>query len=429
MDTSSHLNERPHSRRRFLGLLGGTAVALGSGGYLIVRDRPIDPRAVPEGTAGSTPGAPFVPIEVAADVGSRTLVVIEMRGGNDGLATLVPYGNGTLRDLRPELGPATDELVIVDDNMGLHPALAPLYERGLAVVQGVGVADPDGSHFGMEQRWWAGAWENNELGRTGFLGRLCDQLDAEAPMTGVSLGGGHTPALYSDKASTLGIRDPGVGWFLTNEDPFFANLVAGLGELRPDGSKSELLAAASTGLTTALDFADVVAAFEEEELRGYDDGGALSWPLALAATMLDSDLGVKVIHVPIDGFDTHDGQDGNHGYLMEQIGSGVANFLDDLSERGLADSTLIATTSEFGRRPEQNGSGTDHGSSSVALLAGPVVPGLHGESPSLTRLTEDDNLETTVTMGEYYATLSSWFDIAPSEVLGGAPGRLDGLLR
>ncbi len=423
-------------------VLGATAGVLGGGAaWYVTRDRAPWPsldgspgattdEPAASGTDAAAAGEPFQSIVNAAPLEDRTLVLIELQGGNDGLSTLVPYGDGRLADLRHNVAIDPEELIVIDDQFGVNPNLAAMHDQGVAYLQGVGVPDPGGSHFGMEQRWWAGAAEGNALPHTGFLGRVCDQLDVGAPVTGVSLGGGNTPALISAKAVTLGLPDRDAGWYLTNEDPWFRSLRTGwvglAAESPDDGTSAK---AARRGLRTAIDFADVISGITEVEVPRYEDSGDIGESLAVASVLLGADLGVRVIHVPIGGFDTHSDQRGTHDNLLRQISNAVAGFRTDLADLGLGDSTLIATTSEFGRRPEQNDNGTDHGSASVAMLAGPVVPGLHGETPSLTDLDDDDNLVATVSMGEYYATLAAWFDIPATEVLDVANAPLTDLLR
>ncbi len=141
-----------------------------------------------------------------------------------------------------------------------------------------------------------------------------------------------------------------------------------------------------------------------------------------------ADVGVRVIHVPWGSFDTHDDHRGSHDYQLMELDQALTAFRADLESLGLAETTLIATTSEFGRRPAENNGGTDHGTASTMLLAGPVIGGRHGQAPSLNDL-DDGNLRATVNMGEYYATLAeSWFGVPATEVLPGSPTPVSGLI-
>src|SRR5205823_6777325 len=93
----------------------------------------------------------------AADPYRKLLVLVELKGGNDGLNTVVPYADSAYYALRPKLAIARDHVVQLSDRVGLHPALAPLaafwHERELAVLQGVGYPAPNLSHFRSIEIW------------------------------------------------------------------------------------------------------------------------------------------------------------------------------------------------------------------------------------------------------------------------------------
>ncbi len=427
MTTSSKPTPSSLTRRQILtmmGIGGGTAAAAGYG--LLSPRKQGDLSSFPaQGPGISNPRVASVaePIIASGDVGNRLLVVIELRGGNDGLATVIP-DSGRLRDLRPNLVGANDtQPVPFVEGTGLHPGLAPLRDRGLAVIEGIGTSNPDGSHFEMETRWWEGDGSGQAGLRTGFLGRLCDHLDVEAPITGLSLGAGDTPFLLAERATTVGLPDPWAGWFLNEPDPWYQNLRRGLERLG-DNTTGEpaRFAAARAGIENTLAFGEVLGSLDDEEDRGFPET-QLGYQLQLAGGLLDSDFGVRILHVPFGGFDTHDGQMYSHDDLMTDLGSSMAALQDDLATRGLAERTLIMTTSEFGRRPEENGSGTDHGTAGPALVCGPVVPGVHGDAPDLSGLDADGNLIATTMVEEYYATIAEgWLGIPAASVLAkGAP--------
>lgn len=421
------------TRRQLLAMLGAGGV-FAAGGHRILRGSDGSPLALPgldpSGVARPAPaavasGAP------SADVAGRLLVVVELRGGNDGLATVVP-DSGRLRDLRPTV--LTDETPLVDfaPETRLHAELAGLRDRGLAVVQGIGTAVPDGSHFEMETRWWRGDSAGDLSIRTGFLGRLCDELAEPGTITGVTVGQAASPFLTADKATTIGIPDPWAGWFLGEDDAWFQNLRRGLRSMSADADGHDPLSLARGGLGDALAFGELLESLQAEaeavyeagddgitgrEAKGYPDTD-LAFQLQIAAGLLESDSGVRVVHVELGGFDTHDGQMYQHDDLMRNLGPSLAAFQDDLAARGLADKTLTLTTSEFGRRPDDNSSGTDHGTAAPALLCGPVNAGLFGDAPDLARLDDDGNLVATTMLDDYYATIAEgWLGIDSGLVL------------
>ena len=422
---------RPRSsRRKFLGLAAGGFAATAGFAGVYARDTSLS-EAVENAVTADTSTTTTRPLIASEDVKGRTLVVIELQGGNDGLATVVPRNAGVLYDRRPDLHVADEELLDFTDDYGWNPRLAGIAGHGVAALVGLGTTtNPDGSHFEMERRWWAGKSNGNDLPATGFLGRLCDQLVEDQPVTGLSLGSGPSPALASANAVTVGMSDPEASWFLRSQDAWFTNLRRGLRDMAgtPGGAAVTSLSSARTGLNDTLAFADVLGEIDDERVRERYPNTNLSRSLGVAAQLIVQDAGLRVIHISHGGFDTHSGGRGEHDYLLEQLGEGMGAFLSDLGELGVADSTLVCTTSEFGRRVPQNGNGTDHGAAGLALLAGPVASGIHGEAPSLTDL-HDDNLVATVDFEEYYATIAErWFGIHCGDVIDSAPAPIDGLI-
>ncbi len=410
----------PLSRRQLLALLGAGGALAATGGIAATRDGGPPGVALP---SGPSPLPAARPVAAITEMSERRLVVVELNGGNDGLSTVVPTRDGTLRMLRPDLMRPAEELASFTDSHTLHPGLAALRERGLAVLDGVGTPSPDGSHFEMETRWWRGDAAGDGRIHTGFLGRVCDELDVGAPVTGVSIGSGASPALLGEKATTIALPDPSAGWFLQEREEWFVNLRRGLESMGTlDPAEGDRVAAARRGLDDALAFAEVLGTIDEEDDRGFPETD-LGRRLRTVSALLDADIGVRVAHVPFGGFDTHDGQMYQHDDLMTDLGASLAALRDDFAARGIDDRTLVVTTSEFGRRPEQNGAGTDHGTAGPALLCGPVVAGHHGEAPRLDRLDDNGNLVATTMLDDYYATLAeTWFGIPAGEVLaGGTP--------
>jgi uncharacterized protein (DUF1501 family) len=395
------------SRRHFLALAG-----IGGGAALVGCRSGGGPATSVEGGAAAT----------RVGVAQRALVVIELSGGNDGLAMAPPLESSRLHALRPTIAHDDADLLHLGAGLGLHPALARLHERGVGVVHGIGSRAPDLSHFEMLRRWWTGDPDGTNGLPTGFLGRLCDALDEGAPVTGVSIGGASTPALLSESAGTIGLPDPGWLWWLNETDDdalraFQDGLAAMAATDRADGAA---LALARSGIAGGLRVGDLVADIPTTTGYPASDVGA---KLALASHLLTADVGVRVVHLTMGGdFDTHEGQRERHDSLMAELDEGVDTFLADLEAQSWGDRVLVATTSEFGRRPEENDSaGVDHGTASVALLAGAVRGVRVGEPPSLDDLDGDGNLVATAGLDRYYATLAEWFEVPPARVLPGDP--------
>ena len=130
---------------------------------------------------------------------------------------------------------------------------------------------------------------------------------------------------------------------------------------------------------------------------------------------------MKVLHVTLGGFDTHYTELNRHDALMSYLDSAVSAFHDDLTAYGMADRVLVATWSEFGRRPKENASGgTDHGTASPVIVIGdPVKGGLYGETPALAKLDQLGNLSFGVDFrAVYQEILSSHLGVDGKEILG-----------
>jgi uncharacterized protein (DUF1501 family) len=412
------------SRRRLLqiglGTAGAGAVGLATRQLGLLED-------------DSRPGFAPMPIPEAAPPARRALVVLEMAGGNDGLSMVVPYADPAYRRRRPRMAVDPDSVLVVDDALGLHPALPKLHARGPAIVAGVGTEATDLSHFEMLRRWWTGDPDGTLNPPTGFFGRICDVLgDPADPAVGLSLGYGPAPALEAERVVTLSMEPGSDGGFPLPDDGDQLDrvwLAAHRAMAQPDRAEANaLLATARRGIDVALTFADVVQDLPEER-SGYPSTD-LAAQLQLAARVLAADIGVRIVHVPYGAdFDTHDDHADRYPRLMSELDDALDAFLVDLDHRDLGGSVLVASVSEFGRRVPENGSGLDHGAASAAFLVGPVHPGIHGEQPSLDRLDDDGNLVATVRMADYYATLAErWLEVPTTEVLDTPATPLTGIL-
>ena len=330
------------SRRRFLGLTGGAGVVASSGAWR---------RLVEEQAAAATSSTP-----------GRTLVVVQLAGGNDGLNTIVP-DDGRYRDARPTLAVAEADVLWPSglDGYGLHPALAPivpLVEDGtVAVVQNVGIEHQGRSHFECSQHWWDGS-DGHHLEDTGWIGRWLDATKPSgtaSPLRALAVGGGAaTPALRASASPSTVVTDPGL----------FSV---------PDVElKRALRATRDPHVVDALTAVDTLSPL----LQGGRRQPSLDADLALAAELIVEDIGIEVLLVGAGGFDTHSNQAATQDRLLGQLASGVAGFQAAITEAGLADRVLLLLTSEFGRRVAQNGSaGTDHGLGNCLLAVGATVRG------------------------------------------------------
>lgn len=445
-------------RRKFLRLAGAGAGAAGlaGSGYWLGHhggagdgsgDGAAPPATDPSSSAATDPapsGSLAAPstarVTHSAAAKGRRLVVVELSGGNDGLSMLVPYGIGAYHDLRQRTAVDDGDVLHLNAKVGLHKNLAQLKDRGVAVVQGVGSPVPDGSHFAMLARWWAGDVRGTGTLEGGFFGRLADIIgDPAAAAVAVSIGSGSHPALAARKVSTLALPDLDSARVLVgakkDDDPAryaFQQAFAAMGATAATGDPSgPMLGVGKAAVSEALSFASSLGGLGDDDGDGGYPGSNLGSGLRTAARILAADDAVRIAYVPMgEDFDTHDNHRDRHAQLMADLDGALDAFHKDLRKRGLHEHVLVMTVSEFGRKARDNGSnGLDHGNGSVALLTGPVKEGLYGELPSLTKIDDDGNLIATVGLDRYYATIAEqWFGVPASEVLPGSPKPLDGLL-
>jgi len=428
------------SRRKFLGIAGGVAVGGAVGGrvaWSTLLDDHLEAvnDARGAGPAGTVLGEDNQPL--AAVPKDRVLVVIQLSGGNDGLNTLIPAGDGRYFDARPTLQVKESDVVKLKgiDRYGVHPELQPLvsaWDRGqLAAIDAIGFPDQTRSHFAAMDTWWSA--NPKQTITTGWLGRWLDSTgDATNPLRAIALGGG-SPALRGDRSLATVVRDPasfslrtpkGVDTkvirdaFLATASPLDADpLTRAAQEAVPASLQAVDLLAKAAGADP-----DAPGAGLLPQAKKGGNAYGMTELLQTAAGIIDLGLGTQIILVAGDGFDTHADQARRHPELLSDFAGGLATFLDTLQQQGHSDRVLVVTTSEFGRRVQENGGGTDHGNGGVQFLAGPMVKGgrIVGEA-DLGSLDQGD-LRSTIDSRSLYANAIDWLS-GPNgpadEILGG----------
>jgi len=366
---------------------------------------PIDRRRVLAGSLAMV-SCSTLPAWAAAPAPGRLLVLIELRGGNDGLNTVVPIDSGAYHDLRPRIGLKPDTVVRLAAGPALHPSLAPLeplWAAGeVAVLQGVGYPLPNLSHFRSIEIWDT-ASDSQQILQTGWLTRAVQlrsdfgRYSADGVVLGATdlgpLGGGARAIALSDPARFAAQSR------LANGEPAPARgALAHLVRVEAD------IARAGTSIRPD-------AVFATEFPRGLI-GQAVKHAAGILATGE-----VPIIRIALPGFDTHQNQAQVHSVLLKQVADAVVALRGALQERALWDRTLVLTYSEFGRRPRENQTGgTDHGTATCLFAFGPLVRGgMHGEAPDLRRLDDNGNLRHTTDFRAIYAEVLESLWRLPSE--------------
>lgn len=357
-----------------------------------------------------------VPRSLQAAAGARydrLLVMVELKGGNDGLNTVVPYADREYYRLRPRLALSRERVLPLDERTGFHPALSPLmplWRAGeLAVVQGVGYPDPNLSHFRSIEIWDT-ASDADEVLDSGWVARAFTQSPPPAALAadGVVAGGAEGGPLEGAGARVVRLTD--TAQFLRQ-----SRLAAPAGRAR-NAALEHILAVeadivhAARGLAGRRTFATTFP------------GGAFGAAVRTACEAIGSAGGVAAVKLSLGGFDTHARQSDRHEALLKELAAGLVALRSALVEMNRWDTALVMTYAEFGRRPRENdGGGTDHGTAAPHfVLGGKVRGGLHGEAPRLDRLDDAGNLRFTVDFRSVLATvLDRWWEIDGRAVLNG----------
>ncbi len=403
------------SRRDFLrsGLVFGAGAAGLAAGYAAVPD--VFARAIYAGKQENV-------------LNDKVLVMIQLAGGNDGLQTVIPLHDQMYRDLRPQLGKAADEALAISSDFGLNKNLKgtkALFDQGkVAIIQGVGYSKPSFSHFDSIRVWETADPDRRQ--QDGWLGKtIAQNYDSSGhPLVGCACGTTGVPGALRDLEATLTV--------INSQQSFKFNggvdMEKAVGALYT-GTPGIYGALFDTAVTTARDTVAQLkssasaytpkAQYSDDAKLVFSSKNQLSAALQLAAQLIVTGTGVKVLHVTLGGFDTHYTQQQRHDDLMGYLDQALSAFYADLAGHGMSDRVLIATWSEFGRRPKENASaGTDHGTAAPVFLIGDSVKGgLIGSQPSLSKLDTSGNLGYDVDFRSVYQEiLETHLGVDPREV-------------
>ncbi len=359
----------------------------------------------------------------ASDREGPILVVVELTGGNDGLNTVVPYGDDAYYNARPRIGVPEAELRKIDDHFGFHPSckgLAELYDRGeLAIVHGCGYEQPSFSHFISMSYWHSAAPNSGEA--SGWVGRAAANLSPvpqrdfiinvdERPSQAVR--NPVHPALVFDEPETF--RREGV----YDQQPLFDELIGDPDA--PESNLSFLSRSARDARQSAMIVRDAWNAYRSDVDYGINIG--LAQDLRKIVSLIDARMPARFYYCGYRGnaFDTHVHQFDVHARLLAYATDAIKGFVDDVERIGRGRDVLTLVFTEFGRRvPENISLGTDHGTATPVFLAGaPVAGGQYGEMPSLTELDDGNLLHTTDFRRVYASAIGDWMGADTRVVLG-----------
>ena len=342
----------------------------------------------------------------------RLLVLIELKGGNDALNTVVPYADAAYYALRPRLAVRRDDVLQLDERTGLHPALKPLqalwHAGDLAIVQGVGYPKPNLSHFRSIEIWDT-ASRSDETLTDGWLARafVAQPVPAGFAADGVVVGSNDLGPLNGTGTRTIALNET---------EQFLRQAKLAGGPSRAGNAALKHILKVQGDIVQAASHLNPNVALQTEFPKN-PFGNAVRTAAQLAANQ----AGVGAIRLTLNGFDTHQNQPAVHARLLGELAEGIAALKSALVEIDRWNSTLVMTYAEFGRRPQENNSnGTDHGTAAAHFVAGGLVRGgLYGQAPQLDRL-ESGNLAYAVDFRSLYATaLERWWGVRSEGPLNG----------
>jgi uncharacterized protein (DUF1501 family) len=421
--TGAGRGTRQLDRRRFLALAGG----VGTAGVLAAA---LGPRAFDALFATPSAGTQAAGSPGGKAAKPTTLVLLTLYGGNDGLNTVIPYEDPAYEASRGLLAIPPASVLPLGDGLGLHPQMPgfkKLWDAGqLAVVQGVGFADPNYSHFESMDIWqsavpgtpvssgWLGRWldatTTNPMQAVGIGPTLPTALTG-VKMQGAAIepgplvlpGGPAEQALYATLAGTAA----GEAALLAASASSGADLLRveqQIGPILRRTAGSDPLGLASSGSSGAA--GDGAALAISDGGGGQASAGVLALQLSVVANLILAGVTTPVYSVELGGFDTHTNQLETQAALLGEIDAAVTAFVDAVgtSERGKG--VVVVMYTEFGRCVSANASaGTDHGWANQVFVAGPAVRGgFFGEPASLSKLSNDSTIYTT-DFRSVYATI------------------------
>jgi uncharacterized protein (DUF1501 family) len=373
-------------------------------------------------------------IAQAAGNQDRVLVSVFLGGGLDGLSVLAPVGDPRYTALRPTLATAPDAARTFSEDPNLQwtagaDALATLHGEGkVCVMPAIGYDHPNQSHFTSRHFWEVGQLSVD--GSFGWLGRFLDRYGvADNPLQGLSMNSYLSPGLAAAQVPVasvyrpdqFGLYVPGVG------NPILGPMYGAIGALGALPSSDPAIAQARLVASEVDSIRSTLLPFQGGAVphAASYPGGDFARKLEVLAAMLAAGVPVRAVAVDAPGaWDSHADQAATIGRDVKNVFDTLYAFQRDLEARGIADRVLVHVWSEFGRRPQENDGGTDHGAAGASFVIGTKAKGrMVGEFPGLSSLDPQANLKVTSDFrGVYCSLLEQWFGVDAAPVIPGAAG-------
>lgn len=377
----------------------------------------------------SVAGTQMFEESVGAAATNRTLVVLELMGGNDGLNTVVPYTDPAYPSVRSRIGIPQGSVLSLDSRLGLNPAmtgLKALWDKNrVAVLENVGYPNSSLSHFSSRDIWHTA--DPTLAQRRGWLGRWADAAigNNSNPLACAAISQSLPRTLLADSVSVPSFVNIATYSYSTDgafpgdrNNQLNAFLAQGADQYEIENTVSEVTGLGNAAISSSNILQTVSSGYVP---AGAYPAGSLGAGLLLIAQIINASVGARILYVTYGGFDNHANEDQDHDNLVKTVSDAIKAFFDDLDGHGKSHDVVLMTWSEFGRRVQDNASrGTDHGTSAPHFVVGDAVqPGIYGNPPNLTSLDLNGNLKIENDFRSYYGTiLSDWLKADSAAILG-----------
>ena len=366
----------------------------------------------------------------------KSLIVIQLSGGNDYLNTVIPYSEGKYYDYRSTVNIPQNKVIPIDDHYGFNPSMGPvksLWDEGkVAIINGIGYQNPNRSHFRSMDIWHTA--EPDSIGKEGWLGRAIRDIDpqGENVLTGINFGRGLPRALACPGVSVASVGDLDTyGLFPDVQDEelrmftleAFSKMYGGAAGRDP---VMELLGQTGQDALQGADILRAAPAMYSSSVEYAPD--SLAQNVKSISQVFHANVGARVLYTQHGPFDTHAGELISHAKLWDEVAGSVGCLMDDLKEHGTENDASILIFSEFGRRIQDNGSGSDHGSGGVAfMIGGAINGGTYGEYPSLAEAEqiEGDLRSNNDFRSVYTGILEDWLGLDAAPIVNGQFEKFD----
>ena len=351
---------------------------------------------------------------------NKKVVIIQLKGGNDGLNTVVPFNNDIYYQQRNTIAINKNQLLKISDDVGLHKSLLPLqnlYDKGfVSIINNVGYPNPNLSHFRATDIWQT-ASDSNEYLQNGWVGRYLDYTKGN-PYNAIEVDESLSLMMKGKLQNGLAITDPNL-FYKSMREPFFNNVVKSYCD--PHLNEHNLGYLYNTMIDAKSSAKHIFEKTNTKSTSAEYPKNIFGKQLKTIAGFINSGLETQVYYAGLSGFDTHANQANTQERLLKIYAESMEIFVNDLEKNNAFDDVIILTFSEFGRRVKQNESkGTDHGTANTIFVVGKNLKkqGLYNNLPNLGDLDKNGNLKYEIDFREIYATiLDKWLQVDDVSIL------------